>query len=86
MDSTWLAATLAVAALVQPQRIRMQVFIDRRFYRSKYDAARVLAAFSTALRDDATYERVTDDLLRAVRETVQPAHASLWVRPAEKRS
>jgi hypothetical protein len=79
------ASTLVIAALFQPLRTRLQVLIDRRFFRSKYNAARVLTMFSSALRDDATVEHVADDLLRAVRETVQPAHASLWVRPSEKR-
>lgn len=73
-------ATLAVAALFNPWRRRLQVFIDRRFYRHRYDAARVLTAFSTRLRDEVDLDRLSSDLLSAAQESLQPASVSLWVR------
>ncbi len=76
------ASTLLIAALFVPLRGRVQSFIDRRFYRKKYDAAHTLQDFSTRLREKTDLDSLDTELLGVVRETVQPAHVSLWLRPA----
>jgi len=80
------ASTLAIAALFQPLRHRLQRVIDRRFYRRKYDAVKVVAAFSSTLRNEVDLDRLRAQLLEVVQETTQPAHVSLWLRQPSRRA
>jgi len=75
------ASTLAIAALFNPLHCMVRALVDRRFYRRKYGAAKTLATFNSKLREKTNLDSLSDEVLGVVRETMQPAHASLWIHP-----
>ena len=80
------ASTLAIAALFNPLRRRIQSIVDRRFYRQKYDAVQVMAGFSTRLRDETDLAQLNGDLVSVVQDTVQPEHVTVWLRTPDEGS
>jgi len=84
-DLAIVASTLAIFILFQPLRLRLQAVIDRRFYRRKYDGAQTIQAFAAQVRDEVDVSRLSDEMVRVVHETLQPAAVSLWIRPPPRR-
>jgi hypothetical protein len=83
-DIALVVSTLIIYAIFQPLRHRTQRIIDRRFYRSKYDATKIIANFSSTLREEVDLDTLSKHLVAVVQETMQPAHVSLWLRKPEQ--
>ena len=80
------ASTLAVVALFMPLRRRIQKFIDKRFFRTKYDARKILEAFGARVRDEADLQKLSEALTEVVHETMKPSHLSLWLKSPPKKN